>query len=143
MDWKPKALSLLAWSEWTNAGTSDAFWIDRVVLQHICIRKSFADRFIPPQYKIELFCPLGQLASQHNTSSLSIAAKNSTALNMASKLTFTPTEAVPGILAELNASFRSGKTTPIEWRKEQLKNLWKLRRYKSSSSQDEVVHNLE
>jgi aldehyde dehydrogenase (NAD+) len=38
----------------------------------------------------------------------------------------TPIEAIPGIIAELNASFQRGKTLPIEWRKEQLRNLWKL-----------------
>jgi hypothetical protein len=38
----------------------------------------------------------------------------------------TPVEAVPGIITELKASFESGKTLPIEWRKQQLRNLWKL-----------------
>lgn len=35
-------------------------------------------------------------------------------------------EAIPGIIAELNASFDSGKTLSIEWRKEQLRSLWKM-----------------
>ena len=38
----------------------------------------------------------------------------------------TPTEAVPSIITELKASFSTGKTLSIEWRKQQLKNLWNL-----------------
>ncbi|KAG0649348.1 Aldehyde dehydrogenase family 3 member A1 [Hyphodiscus hymeniophilus] len=42
------------------------------------------------------------------------------------QVTATPVEAVPDIISELKASFASGKTLSIEWRKQQLRQLWKL-----------------
>jgi hypothetical protein len=47
-------------------------------------------------------------------------------MNDAFQIAPTPLDAVPGIIAELNSSFRSGKTLSIEWRKDQLRNLWRL-----------------
>ena len=38
----------------------------------------------------------------------------------------TPSDAILSILKDLNDSFLGGKTLPIEWRKTQLRSLWKL-----------------
>ena len=37
-----------------------------------------------------------------------------------------PLEAIPDIIQQLNATFKSGKTLSIEWRKQQLRNVWKM-----------------
>jgi hypothetical protein len=42
------------------------------------------------------------------------------------QVTPSPLEAIPDIIEGLNAAFESGKTLPIEWRKEQLKSLWRM-----------------
>lgn len=52
------------------------------------------------------------------------------------ELEFTPLSEVPAILAELNESYLSGKLAPLEWRKEQLRNLWRLLDVRESSSRN-------
>lgn len=42
------------------------------------------------------------------------------------QVTATPVEAVPAIISEVKTSFASRKTLSIEWRKQQLRSLWKL-----------------
>ena len=42
------------------------------------------------------------------------------------QVTSTPLGAIPGIIADLSTTFQSGWTLPIERRKEQLRQLWKL-----------------
>ena len=42
------------------------------------------------------------------------------------QVTPTPLETIPGIVADLNSTFHSGLNLPIERRKEQLRQLWKL-----------------
>jgi hypothetical protein len=37
-----------------------------------------------------------------------------------------PLEAIPDVIQQLNATFKSGKTLSIEWRKQQLRNVWKM-----------------
>jgi aldehyde dehydrogenase (NAD+) len=48
------------------------------------------------------------------------------------QVTPTPLETIPNIIEGLNATFESGKTFPIEWRKVQLKNLWRMVNVKNS-----------
>ena len=42
------------------------------------------------------------------------------------QVTPTPLEAIPSIVADLNTTFQSGLNLPVERRKEQLRQLWKL-----------------
>jgi hypothetical protein len=35
-------------------------------------------------------------------------------------------EEIPYIVSELNASFQSGKTQSVEWRRVQLRNMWHM-----------------
>jgi len=37
---------------------------------------------------------------------------------------WTPVAEIPRIVAEVKAAFKTGKTRPIEWRKNQLRQLW-------------------
>jgi hypothetical protein len=39
---------------------------------------------------------------------------------------WTPTSEVRTIIQDLEATFKAGKTLPVEWRKEQLKQLWRM-----------------
>lgn len=47
---------------------------------------------------------------------------------MANSLKYVSAEigALAAIIDELNATFESGKTLDIEWRKEQLRSLWRM-----------------
>jgi hypothetical protein len=37
-----------------------------------------------------------------------------------------PLGSIPGVISVLNAAFESGKTISTEWRRAQLRNLWRM-----------------
>jgi hypothetical protein len=41
-------------------------------------------------------------------------------------LSFTPKKDVSKIVEGVDAAYRTGKTQPVEWRKEQLRQLWRM-----------------
>jgi hypothetical protein len=43
-----------------------------------------------------------------------------------SNLVFTPKQNISNIVKDVEAAFRTGKTLPVEWRKEQLRQVWRM-----------------
>ncbi len=41
-------------------------------------------------------------------------------------MTETPVDSIPGIFKDLRATFNSGKTRPIAWRKRQIEQIYKM-----------------
>jgi hypothetical protein len=42
------------------------------------------------------------------------------------ELSYTPVKDIPSVVEELNLSYHKGTTQPIPWRKEQLKQIWRM-----------------
>jgi hypothetical protein len=42
------------------------------------------------------------------------------------EFSYTPVKEIPSIVEELNLSYKTKKTQPIPWRKEQLKQIWRM-----------------
>jgi hypothetical protein len=42
------------------------------------------------------------------------------------ELSYTPVKEIPSVIEELNLSYHKGITQPIPWRKEQLKQIWRM-----------------
>jgi hypothetical protein len=42
------------------------------------------------------------------------------------ELSYTPVKEISSIVEELNLSYNKGTTQPVPWRKEQLKQIWRM-----------------